>query len=424
MNIKTFVENSNALSSEAARIASDFDAVSLAIKDYVQRESTQNLMLLNRINACNTVFETLEGIASAMLKNARTLNEKIISSCAAFEVVANAEAMLKDIRETFPVIVSNDSAEKEKQIRQILDNLNKISYQCTHFQTFPKPYKDIIDLYNVKIESVFHELLKQPDKIAAKNIETPMAAISDNTKITRLISDIEHLTQERDQSNAENRKIKENLEGTKGGLAAAIVFGVLGILFAISIGNGKYSSMESRYRSAIYDKNQLQMEYDTLSNNDALQTKYDTLSKDNDTLQTNYDALSDYVASSNLLPIKITAIEVGNWNNGWVNRPRETLIKANVYFLRPEISYQALANANIKLDIKWFFPNNDLPSRWEESAPRGYTYTENINVSTQFGTSTLRQWGWYEPGRFPSGTHRIEIWWNGIMLSSTTVTLN
>jgi cell division protein FtsB len=293
-------------------------------------------------------------------------------------------------------------------------------------------------------------LLKRPAKIAAKNIETPMAAISDNTKITRLMSDIEHLTQERDQSKAENRKIKENLEGTKTGLAAAIVFGVLGILIAIGIGQDEYNSMESSYSPAIYDKNQLyddalskdydalqttydalskdndalQTKYDTLSkNNDALQTTYDTLSNDNDALQTNYDALSDYVASSNLLPIKITAIEVGNWNNGWVNRPGGTLTHTSVYRLVPEISYQALANANIKLDIKWFFPNNDLPSRWEESAPTGYTYTENITVLAQGGTSTLPR-AWSVHGGFPSGTHKIEIWWNGIMLSSTTVTLN
>jgi chaperonin cofactor prefoldin len=249
-------------------------------------------------------------------------------------------------------------------------------------------------------------LLKRPAKIAAKNIETPMAAISDNTKITRLMSDIEHLAQEKLQTEYDTLS-KDN------------------------------DALQTKYDTLSKDNDALQTKYDTLSkNNDALQTKYDTLSKNNDALQTkydalsdyvalqtNYDALSDYVASSNLLPIKITAIKVGNWNNGWVNRPGKTLTHTSVYRLNPKISYQALANANIKLDIKWFFPNNDL-QRWEESAPTGYTYTENITVSAQGKTYTLRAWGWDEPGRFPSGIHRIEIWWNGIMLSSTTVTLN
>jgi Zn-dependent M28 family amino/carboxypeptidase len=183
VNIKTFLKNSSALLSESYKTASELKRVSSTITEYIQKETIKKHILLNKINACNSIFETLEITASAMLESARILKNKIILSCAAFEVTENAEAMLKDMREGFPVIIHNDSAEKEKQIQLILDKLNNISYQCAHFQTFPKPYKEVIDLYNVKIESVFDAVVQKKAADSAATIAKQNDTINDLKKI-------------------------------------------------------------------------------------------------------------------------------------------------------------------------------------------------------------------------------------------------
>ncbi|MDR0551422.1 MAG: tetratricopeptide repeat protein, partial [Spirochaetaceae bacterium] len=46
--------------------------------------------------------------------------------------------------------------------------LSGISHTCSHFQTFPKPYKDIIDLYSVKIEQIFGILSAASATVVAK----------------------------------------------------------------------------------------------------------------------------------------------------------------------------------------------------------------------------------------------------------------
>jgi hypothetical protein len=367
------------------------------------------------------VFETLENVASAMLENARTLNEKIISSCAAFEVVANAEAMLKDIRETFPVIVSNDSAEKEKQIRQILDNLNKISYQCTHFQTFPKPYKDIIDLYNVKIESVFHELLKQPNKIAAKNIETPAPTISDNatsqkeaaaaaliTSQAVTIRDLQKIIDAKNEQNihlsTEIKRIVEKLKQSdkrassdtelkkeKGRFAVTIVgLGIaLIILFNVNAA-----------RSSLSDKNS-----ELLDRLNAVETTY-----------------SD---SKKVWALNVSDMNVGNADryNQWITTPGAPLKADEVYRLNPVFIYDSpITAAATTFFIKIFEPNGKMSRN--ETSPQGYTFSGARRIRLgESSTLDLDGWRYVSGDPFYPGIWTIELWYEGFRLYRGEVTL-
>jgi uncharacterized Zn finger protein (UPF0148 family) len=75
------------------------------------------------------------------------------------------------------------------------------------------------------------------DPLSTEESGDPLEIIPDkNAEITRLIADIERLTQERNQNDEENRKIRESLEKTKAGLKAAIVIGVVGIIISIVVG--------------------------------------------------------------------------------------------------------------------------------------------------------------------------------------------
>jgi hypothetical protein len=412
VNIKKFIKNSNALSSEASRAASDLDAVSLAITDYIQKESAQNHMLLNRINACNTVFEALEGISSAMLENTRILNEKIISSCAAIEVAENAEAMLKDIRKTFPVIISYDSSEKDKQIRQILENMNKISYQCAHFQTFPKPYKDIIDLYNVKIESVFRELLKRPYKIVAKSVEKPFEPIPDTTKElaeatamittqTVTIRDLQKIIDEKTEQNIHlakeveriEKKAKKSVKRTSPDAVSKkekkkFIVAIAGLGIALIILFNVNAA-----RSSLSGKNS-----ELLDRLNAVETTY-----------------SD---SRKVWALNVSGMDVGNANryNQWIAEPGAPLKADEVYNLNPVFTYDSpVATASATFFVKIFEPDGIMARN--ETSPQDYTFsgTRQIKRGT---SSTLDLDGWkYASGDpFYPGTWTIELWYEGFCL--------
>ncbi|GMO52848.1 MAG: hypothetical protein Pg6C_19010 [Treponemataceae bacterium] len=127
----------------------------LAINEYIQSEKQRNEALAAKINSCNVVFEKIEDSAARILKNTEFLNKKLFSASAAFGIADNLDEMLKDINTSFSATLNDRSIEIQKQIQRILDRLIGVAHQCAHFQSFPKPYKDLIDLYCVKIESVF-----------------------------------------------------------------------------------------------------------------------------------------------------------------------------------------------------------------------------------------------------------------------------
>jgi tetratricopeptide (TPR) repeat protein len=143
-----------------------------AVNEYIQAEKQRNEELSKKINSCGAFFEKLEDSAARVLMTTELMHENLSSSRAALGIADNLGEQLKDINAGFAASRNEQAAEVYRQLQRILDRLTGVAHQCAHFQSFPKPYKDIIDLYNVKIESVFGVL---PQADAEKETQTAMA---------------------------------------------------------------------------------------------------------------------------------------------------------------------------------------------------------------------------------------------------------
>jgi tetratricopeptide (TPR) repeat protein len=120
--------------------------------------------------------------------------------------------------------------------------------------------------------------------------------------------------------------------------------------------------------------------------------------------------------------LNITSMRAGNWNNDWITRPGGTLYASEVYRLKIMVNYKTSINGSVILNVKWYYPGNVL-RRWEDDAPSGYTYSINRSISTTGGEFDLGNWGWDEPGNFPRGTHKIELWYRDVLLDAVNVEL-
>jgi tetratricopeptide (TPR) repeat protein len=143
----------------------NFDAAAFLIKKYIQDEKQKNETLTGKIKICNAVFEKLGGSAELAHNKMKLLNAKISSSCTALVSVENQEALLIDINLTFAKIFTEQSVELNKKIQAILDGLNGAAYKCAGIQNFPRPYKEMVSLYSVKIESVLNVLDRKKNNL-------------------------------------------------------------------------------------------------------------------------------------------------------------------------------------------------------------------------------------------------------------------
>jgi tetratricopeptide (TPR) repeat protein len=128
------------------------------LNTFLHDEKQKNDELGGKIKICNKIFEGLGNSADLARKNVVSLNQKLESSCTAIAAVENQEKMLKDINMTFIGIFNEQSIDINVKIQRILDNLSNITYKCSNIQNFPKPYKEMIDLYGSRIETVFSVL--------------------------------------------------------------------------------------------------------------------------------------------------------------------------------------------------------------------------------------------------------------------------
>jgi tetratricopeptide (TPR) repeat protein len=122
---------------------------------FLNYEKQEDDELSNKIKKCNKIFEQLVNSAEMSNKIIKSLNQKLEASCTALVTVENQERMLKEINLTFTKIFIEQSLDVNVKIQRILDSLGNITYKCANIQNFPKPYKEITDLYSFKIENIF-----------------------------------------------------------------------------------------------------------------------------------------------------------------------------------------------------------------------------------------------------------------------------
>jgi tetratricopeptide (TPR) repeat protein len=156
---------SNSLSEKINKIYNNIDITTNIFNQFLSNKSKGNEELSDKIKVCNKIFEKLGNSVELSHKNLNSLNKKLEASCTALVSVENHDKMLKDINSTFTSIFIEQSLDINAKIQRILDSLGNITYKCANIQNFPKPYKDIIDLYSSKIEIVFKILDRQKYKL-------------------------------------------------------------------------------------------------------------------------------------------------------------------------------------------------------------------------------------------------------------------
>jgi hypothetical protein len=221
--------------------------------------------------------------------------------------------------------------------------------------------------------------------------ETAEDGAENEAKIT-LIQNLEEKSKEAD-------KLKSSLDKTKQGLTTAIVLGIAAVFIAIMVGYSKYEEADSARWNQV--------------------NRYNTLNSQHTSLQTNYDTLlKNWV-------ISVNSISVGNTyaNYQWINRPGEKLTASEIRYLSPEITYNSRISGEVTLYVKLIGPNGQLKTG--ASSPAGYTYLDIRNISRGNDQSwALSGWGNSNQSNYSPGKWTVEIWFEGICIGSTAVTLN
>jgi uncharacterized Zn finger protein (UPF0148 family) len=229
-------------------------------------------------------------------------------------------------------------------------------------------------------ETVFQEDPQDTDAAPNSMVPIPTEKIDNDEKIiSQITSVIERLTQERNQSDEENRKNMDRLKKTKNGLIAAIVIGVTCIIIAIGVGYNQYISIKSLRSENLW-------------------------------------------LESNLLPINITSIKTGNRNNGqWITRPGGTLYSSQMRYLELEITYNSIINEEITFYIKILQPNGNLNYN-PNISPNGYTYANTVRVNRGDNqTLSLSGWGNGSNSTYRTGEWTVEVWYKNVCLISEKV---
>ena len=124
---------------------------------------------------------------------------------------------------------------------------------------------------------------------------------------------------------------------------------------------------------------------------------------------------------SKFSPLIITDIEMGNcYNDGTIEtQPGSTIYSSNTMFLTPRLKYVGVKDgADITLSVKLFGPNGKISTG--ETSPSGYSYSDNLKVSSGENSKYFGSWGNETKGYWPAGTYRIEVWYDGRILAEKT----
>ena len=193
-------------------------------------------------------------------------------------------------------------------------------------------------------------------------------------------------------------------------VAFAIATLVLGILYSQLKGDYDYSVSNSSSRISSLESNVSSLEGDlriARSERDAAKRE-----------------LSDFRDNiGRTIPLVISDIEIANtYYDGTIetNYGSSLYSSRSMYFM-PRIKYVGFTNGNKTLYIKLYTPNGSLSTG--TSSPSGYSYSSSTYISTGQNTSQLGGWGNSTKGNWPSGTYRLEVWYNSSCLKSKTFTV-
>ena len=185
---------------------------------------------------------------------------------------------------------------------------------------------------------------------------------------------------------------------------------VLGYLLAQS--KSDYNYMVSSYTSKI---SSLNIEISSLEEN------LTTARSERDAARQELTSFRNVVGRT--IPLVISDIEIANTTNEGTIETNygATLYSNRSMFFKPQIKYMGFSSGNITLYVKLYTPSGIMSTG--SSSPPGYSYSSSVYFSSGQNTAQLSGWGSSTKGHWPSGTYRIEIWYNNSCLKSKSFTV-
>lgn len=430
------LKNSTGLLARIQAQTASLEKAAFTLTEYIEGEKARQHALLEKAASFSA---SLDSSGTALMESAKALHEKVSSSCASLEIVENSERALKDMNENFGAVVQRDYCEKTGQLNRVIDSINTLAFQCSHFQTLPKPYNDIICLYNRKIETMLEKKEIQA-KLALQVIYGPDPKQEQYAVSERINdSDIEEKHKETvaalesaiSQKNVTIELLENDINIAKqkntfitGILCASMAITIIAIVWMGSLkSNSKLPgsisapvqpNIEADLQALNSEKSNLEMSLASLeAEKTDLEADKSRLTSERDRWRNNYNN------SKKVWLVNITDMKVGNYANSWINRPGERLNASDIRSLRPVFTYNSLVNTSMLYNIKIIKPNgsiikyNDLTDNysWSEVFQIQRTAKADLDIGSF-------------PGTYSAGTYTIELWLDGFCLYSGKVKLN
>ena len=323
-------------------------------------------------------------------KRLKEKQEQLVSEIKlACDTLNNAEAKLEIDRESLLL-----------RAKGVTDNLlydqltNLIKQGGTIHQKYQKENSDLVkELKEIKsIKSASLEEVKERDeqiKQLKSELETAKVREIEQKKTTNnligQVGELQKKLKDRPIGNAENSKSRRwiSLWGHVLYLCVIIIIGVYSFFLL-----NERDSWKWRYR---------------LSENELTDT------------QTHLETISKFS------PLIITDIEMGNEYEGdsLETEYGSTIYSSNTMYLKPRLKYVGVKDgADITLSVKLFGPNGKMSTG--KTSPSGYSYSDDIKVSSGENSQVLSGWGNKTKGHWSAGIYRIEIWYYGKKLAEKT----
>jgi hypothetical protein len=176
--LSTISGHNSTLLADVKTTQDNLNTTARILKEYTQDEKQKSKGLADKIKICADVFEKFIHSTDLALEKSKSLKMKLTYSCTALAISENQETLLADMNTNFVQILNERSVEFNKKIQRILDRLSDIAYKCSWFQNFPRPYKDMIALYSVRIEAVLRVLDSRKNNLLwNEHIETGKAGV-------------------------------------------------------------------------------------------------------------------------------------------------------------------------------------------------------------------------------------------------------
>ena len=119
--------------------------------------------------------------------------------------------------------------------------------------------------------------------------------------------------------------------------------------------------------------------------------------------------------------LSVNTLEVANTdeNGEIITNYGNSIYSYNSMYLKPKITLHADQAGTYTIFVKLFMPSGDLATG--SNSPSGYSYSDELKVSSGTYAYTLSGWGGKDKGHWKAGTYRYEFWNRGKKIGSGSV---